>query len=151
MFKGKIKKLDLKDYYECNNIYDMKKFPYTEKFRRQIEEGNRVTYVYEKGSKFIGEISYVLDMNDPDYTIESKRVYISRLLVKKEWRRKGIGSELVDFILGTVKKLGYEEASIGVDKDNTAALELYRKKGFTTVLFDGADEDGEYYKLLKIL
>lgn len=30
------------------------------------------------------------------------------------------------------------------------AAELYRK-GFTNVIFDGADEYGEYYKLLKIL
>jgi hypothetical protein len=28
---------------------------------------------------------------------------------------------------------------------------LYRKFGFTEVLFDGADEDGEYYKLMKSL
>ena len=36
-----------------------------------------------------------------------------------------------------------------VDKDNENALHLYRKYGFTEVLFDGADEDGEYYKLMK--
>ena len=47
--------------------------------------------------------------------------------------------------------MGYKEISIGVDKDNTAALHLYRKKGFTTVIFDGADEYGKYYKLLKVL
>lgn len=41
--------------------------------------------------------------------------------------------------------------TIGVDKDNVNALHLYRKYGFTEVLFEGADEDGEYYKLMKIL
>ena len=34
-------------------------------------------------------------------------------------------------------------------KDNENALHLYRKYGFTEVLFDGADNDGEYYKLMK--
>ena len=38
---------------------------------------------------------------------------------------------------------------IGVDKDNISALHLYQKKGFTNVLFDGEDEYGEFYKLMK--
>ena len=57
----------------------------------------------------------------------------------------------MDFMIDEIRKMGYKEISIGVDKDNTAALHLYRKKGFTNVTFDGADEYGEYYKLLKIL
>ena len=46
---------------------------------------------------------------------------------------------------------GYKEITVGVDKDNLAAIHLYRKKGFTKVLFDGCDEQGEYFKLLKTL
>ena len=45
--------------------------------------------------------------------------------------------------------MGFSEMTIGVDKDNTNALHLYRKYGFTEVLFDGADEHGEYFKLMK--
>ena len=41
--------------------------------------------------------------------------------------------------------------TIGVDKDNTNAIHLYRKFGFTQVLFDGADKDGEYFKLMKTI
>ena len=57
----------------------------------------------------------------------------------------------MDFMIDEIRKMGYKEISIGVDKDNTAALHLYRKKGFTNVIFDGADEYGEYLKLLKVL
>ncbi len=146
-----IKKLDIKDYYKCNNIWDMSKFPFTEKFKQQIIDGNRVVFVYEINGEFIGEIAYVLDMNDSDYTIPNKRVYISRLIVKKEYRNQGIGGILVDYIIDVIKNSGYSEASIGVDKDNEPALYLYRKKGFNTVIFDGVDKDGEYYKLLRKL
>ncbi len=146
-----IKKLDISEYEKCNNIWNMAKFPLTEKFKEQIEEGNRVVFIYEVNGEFVGEIAYVLDMEDSDYTIQNQRVYISRLIVKKEYRNKGIGSILIDHILNVIKKLGYKEATIGVDKDNTVALHLYRKKGFNTVIFDGADVDGEYYKLLKEL
>ncbi|MBQ8613037.1 MAG: GNAT family N-acetyltransferase [Ruminiclostridium sp.] len=124
--------------------------PYTEPFRKEIETGNRVVYVYKVDGEFLGEIAYVLDMNDSDYTIPNQRIYISRLIVKPEYRNKGIGGILVDFMIEEIRKMGYKEISIGVDKDNTAALHLYRKKGFTNVIFDGADEYGEYYKLLKI-
>ena len=90
-------------------------------------------------------------MNDPDYTRPNHRVYISRLLVKQEYRNQGIGGILIDHVLDVVQELGYKEATIGVDKDNVAALHLYQKKGFVTVLFDGKDEYGEFYKLLKSL
>ncbi len=144
-----IKKLDINDYYKCNNIWNMDKFPFAEKFKQQIIDGNRVVFVYEINGEFIGEIAYVLDMQDSDYTIPNKRVYVSRLIVKKECRNQGIGGILIDYIVDVIKALGYAEISIGVDKDNKSALHLYGKKGFNIVIFEGADEGGEYYKLLK--
>lgn len=146
-----IEKLDIKDYKKCNNIWNMSTYEFTEKFRREIEENNRVVFIYKEKGKFIGEIAYVLQMNDSDYTIPGKRIYISRLIVKSTHRNKGIGGILIDYILNEVKQMGYTEASIGVDKDNLPALHLYRKKGFTKVIFDGKDEYGEFYKLLKVL
>ena len=125
--------------------------PQTEFFLREIESGNRVVYVYKQNGEFIGEIAYVFDMRDDDYTIANQRIYLSRLIVKKEWRGNGIGGILIDFIIEKIKDMGYKEITIGVDKDNLVALHLYKKKGFTTILFDGADEDGEYFKLMKTL
>lgn len=146
-----IEKLDLADYSKCNNIWDMSAFPQTEFFRKEIEVGNRIVYVYKQNGEFIGEIAYVFDMRDDDYTIAGQRIYLSRLIVKKERRENGIGGILIDFIVERIRNMGYKEVTIGVDKDNIAALHLYRKKGFTTILFDGADEDGEYFKLMKKL
>ena len=144
-----IEKLNIKDYKKCNNIWNMKKCEFTEKFYKEIEDGNRVVFIYKINDDYVGEIAYVLDMKDSDYTITNKRIYISRLIVKKEYRNKGIGGILVDFILEKVKEMGYNEATIGVDKDNMSALHLYKKKGFTNVLFEGKDEYGEFYKLMK--
>lgn len=144
-----IEKLDINEYEKCNNIWNMDSDPHTKTFRRQIEIGNRVVYIYKVNDEFIGEIAYVLDMNDSDYTIPQKRIYLSRLIVKYEYRNKGIGGILVDFMIDTIREMGYKEISIGVDRDNVAALHLYRKKGFTDVIFEGSDEYGEYYKLLK--
>lgn len=146
-----IEQLNIKDYKKCNSIWNMKKCEFTEKFRHEIETGNRVVFVYKIKGKFIGEIAYVFDMNDSDYTMPNHRIYISRLIVKKEYRNQGIGGILIDYILEQIKEMGYKEATIGVDKDNESALHLYQKKGFTNVLFDGKDEYGEFYKLMKTL
>lgn len=144
-----IERLNIKDYSKCNNIWNMEKCEFTEKFYQEIENGNRVVYIYKINDEFIGEIAYVFDMNDADYTIPNQRIYISRLIVKKEYRNQGIGGILIDYILDEIKKMGYKEATIGVDKDNVTALHLYKKKGFTNILFDGKDEYGEFYKLMK--
>lgn len=88
-------------------------------------------------------------MNDLDYTIPNQRVYVSRLIVKKEYRRQGIGKKLVDFITDKAKELGYSELSIGVDLDNYPALKLYIDSGFDKVIYIGEDEQGKYVKLLK--
>ena len=145
----KIEPLELKDYNKCSNIWNMKAQPLAEKWRKEIADGNRLVFVYKINSEFIGEGALVLETGDPDYTIKGKRVYVSRMIVKKEYRNSGIGSEILEFLIRKAKEMGFSEMTIGVDKDNENALHLYRKFGFTEVLFDGADEAGEYFKLMK--
>ncbi|MGN0570493.1 MAG: GNAT family N-acetyltransferase [Candidatus Fimenecus sp.] len=146
-----IERLNPEDYPKCSNIWNMEKQLLAEKWREEIVSGNRIVFIYKINGEFIGEGALVLDTGDPDYTIPNKRVYVSRMIVKKEYRNCGIGSELLNFLIKKAKEMGYSEMAIGVDKDNENALHMYRKFGFTEVLFDGADKDGEYYKLLKRL
>ena len=144
-----IEPLAPKDYHKCSNIWNMKSQPLADKWLEEIKSGNRLVFVYKINGEFIGEGALVLDTGDPDYTVPNRRVYVSRMIVKKEYRNHGIGSEILEFLIAKAKSMGYSEMTIGVDKDNVNALHLYRKYGFTEVLFDGADEDGEYFKLMK--
>ena len=122
-----------------------------EQFLIELKNGNRVTYICKDDDAFIGEISLVKEMNDSDYTIPDRRVYLSRLIVKPELRRQGIGKTLVEFITDKAKVLGYTEMSVGVDLDNYHALKLYIDSGFDKIIFIGEDEQGKYLKLLKTL
>ncbi|MDV2884755.1 GNAT family N-acetyltransferase [Alkalihalophilus pseudofirmus] len=152
MTSYQIKKLELEDYYKCSNIWDMEKNPKMAKlFNDEIESGNRITFIYLENNEFIGEGSLVFINNDPDYTSTDKRIYLSRMIVKEEYRNRGIGSIIVDYLIDYAQNLGYEEITLGVDTDNLHARHLYEKKGFTTVLYLGEDEYGEYVKLLKKL
>lgn len=105
-----------------------------EKFLYELKSENRITYVCRDNDDFIAEISLVKNMNDSDYTIPNQRVYVSHLIVKSEYRRKGIGKIFVDFISDKAKELGYTEMTIGVDMDNYPALKLYTDCGFDKVV-----------------
>lgn len=143
-------RLDPADFKKCDNIWDMERHADLAKhFYQELLDGNRATYVFETKGKYMGEISLVFNMDDPDYTIEKQRLYISRLIVKDKCRRQGIGKKLVDYAIKTAKKMGYSELSIGVDLKNYAALKLYVEAGFNHILFVGEDEAGKYVKLLR--
>ena len=147
---GKIIKLPPNNFEMCSNIWDMKKNrELAKKFYGELLSGNRITYVYTVDGKYIAEISLVFDMDDSDYTISGKRVYVSRLIVKKEYRRHGIGKHLVEFIITKAMELGFSELSIGVDLDNFPALKLYAECGFDKIIYIGEDSQGRYTKLLK--
>ena len=147
-----IELLRIEDYEKCNHIWDMKKnAKLAERFFEEMKSGNRMIWVYEQNGVFLGEIALVKEENDPDYTIPNRRVYVSRLIVKREYRRQGIGRALVDFAVEKAREFGYNELSIGVNLDNFAALKLYIDSGFDKVLFIGEDELGKYVKLLKTI
>lgn len=149
--KKSIEPLKPEEYKKCSNIWNMKNQPLAEKWLEEIVSGNRLVFIYKINGKFIGEGALVLKTDDPDYTIPDRRVYVSRIIVKKDYRNRGIGSEILTFLIEKAKSLGYSEMTIGVDKDNENALHIYKKFGFDEVLFDGIDEHGEYLKLMKRL
>ena len=148
----KIEKLKQENYHRCSNIWDMKKYPdRTEEWQKEIVDGSREVYVYIKEKEYIGEIAIFQKISDPDYYIPGKRIYLSRMIVKSEFRNLGIGGILIDFLCDLARKRGYTEMSLGVDVVNKAARHLYIKKGFIEEIFHGTDRHGEYFKLLKKL
>ncbi len=145
-------KLQPEDYGKCSNIWDMQRnSENAKKWYDELVEGTRIIFIYLENGEFIGEGSLVLKNNDPDYTIPDKRIYLSRLIIKAEYRNRGIGGIIVDFLINYAKELGFEEISVGVDIDNIVAKHLYEKKGFTNIIFEGEDELGKYIKILKKL
>ena len=149
---GNIHPLNIEEYPKCRNIWDMERHAdLAERFLSELQSGNRLTWVYEQDGHFLGEISMVINKDDPDYTIPGRRIYVSRLIVRKENRRQGIGKALVEHVVSRAAEMGYSELSIGVDTDNYPALRLYWQAGFRELLFVGEDADGKYFKLLKRL
>ena len=150
--KQEIRLLLPREFECCAELWNMKKQrALADRFYSELQSGNRVTWICEQNEMLLGEISLVFNMAESDYTIAYKRAYVSHLVVKKEHRRKGIGSALVAYIIEQAKQMGLQELTIGVDLDNFAALRLYTKAGFDRVLAVCEDKDGRYVKLLKTL
>lgn len=151
MNKGNIIQLKSEDYKKCQNIWDMSQQTSAQKWYDELISGNRIIFVYQLNGEYIGEGALVLETGDPHYTIPNQRIYLSRLIVKEDYRGQGIGGKIVDHLIENAKQLGFDELSLGVDCDNVVARHLYMKKGFNTILFQGVDEAGAYVKLLKEL
>jgi GNAT superfamily N-acetyltransferase len=147
-----IKELSLNDYFKCNNIWDMNKDPdRTKCWYDEIAAGNRTTFVYIEDVLYLGEVSLVKENGDDDYTVPGQRIYLSRMIVKKENRNQGIGGLLLNHTICYAKRLGYSEISLGVDISNVGARWLYEKNGFTNIIFVGEDKDGKFVKLIKTI
>ena len=150
MLDGVIEILDRKDFYKCNNIWDMEKEKnLADQFYQEIINNNRITFICKINGEFVGEASLVFDMNDSDYTIKDQRIYVSRFLVKEGYRSQGIGTIMMDYIIKYAENLGYKEMSVGVDLDNYRAIRFYVKNGFNKITFVGEDESAKYMKLLR--
>ena len=149
---GEIFPLDPAEYGRCRAIWDMDgNREAARRWYRELAEGNRSIFIFRRDDEWLAEIALVRDAGDPDYTIPGRRAQVSRLIVRPEYRRQGIGGVLVDFLVEKARQEGFRELSLGVDDANTAARQLYLKKGFTQVLYEGQDQYGKYKKLLKTL
>ena len=147
-----ILELDIKNFDKCNNIGNMEKNKeLKDRFYNELLSKNRMTFVYTKDEEYIGEISIVFNKNDEDYSIPGIRLYVSRIIVKKEFRGRGYGKKLMKHIIEYAKKQGYSELSFGVNLDNYIALKLYVELGFDKIQYIGEDNDGKYVKLIKRL
>ena len=59
--------------------------------------------------------------------------HISTIAVHPDWRRTGVGAELLVAVLDLADRLGAEMATLEVRVSNEAAVNLYRKFGFRIV------------------
>jgi ribosomal protein S18 acetylase RimI-like enzyme len=72
--------------------------------------------------------------------------------VRKDFRRLGIGTRLLEHTIGEAKETGLERIELEVFASNTAAIRLYERAGFVVegVKKKGRKLDGEYDDLVEM-
>lgn len=97
-------------------------------------------YYIEDNNNYFGRIIVDYDNRYLDTeTIKNVRVCLSYLFIYPEYRRNGYASKLIDYVLNDLLEQGYTEYTVGVEPENIPALELYKRKGFTS-LIDHSDK-----------
>ncbi len=84
---------------------------------------------------------------------KNNKGYVSRLIVKKDERRKGMGKLLLDTLLNFAKSREYEEIYLSTSEDMEAANSFYVKNGFQLIesfpeeVMNRSSWDNKFYKL----
>lgn len=83
------------------------------------------------GERMVGTIVCKLDRHHSKGTgIGVERGYIAMLAVDKDYRKRGIGSELVSKAINSMKEKGCDEVVLETEITNKGALALYQNLGF---------------------
>lgn len=84
-------------------------------------------YIIAKINKKIVGFAGVIDTVD--------QLEITNIVVRKDFRKKGIGNELLTELIKLAKKNDKEKITLEVNNTNLAAIKLYEKNGFKNVGF----------------
>jgi ribosomal-protein-alanine N-acetyltransferase len=113
-------------YKDIDEICELEREAFTipwQKFAFEEEMKNQLAcyIVCESGKKVVayGGMWLVLD-----------EAHVTNIAVKKEFRKMGIGNELLSEMFAAAKERGAKYMYLEVRKSNEAAYELYKKNGF---------------------
>jgi ribosomal protein S18 acetylase RimI-like enzyme len=87
------------------------------------ELGEKKLYALTLEDKFIGGCANTL--------VNSDRLWIGRLYIKKEQRRKGYANSIMDFIENQALQTK-RSVDLLVNTSNTSAINFYKNRGYTT-------------------
>ena len=121
--------LALWGYRDVNTASPTAKF-----FYQNISAGNAVFWALDNNGELIGELYVFFDLEDKDFADGETTAYLCAFRVKKEYRRKGLGSMMMEIVLSDLKGNGFQYATIGVSPDEPHNIRLYRKFGFTELI-----------------
>ena len=104
-------------------------------FYDSISSGNAVFWTLDNDGELIGELYVFLDIEfDRDFADGHETAYLCAFRVKKEYRRHGLGSRLMEAAFADLRKKGFFHATIGVSEEHNERM--YRHMGFTRQIKD---------------
>jgi ribosomal protein S18 acetylase RimI-like enzyme len=93
---------------------------------RYLAFPGRTVLLAETAGEHVGLLAYSLD---PNLYHAADGCLIEDLYVRPAWRGRGVGRALVAHVMAEAAKQGWAEVSVSTDRDNRAALSLYRGMG----------------------
>lgn len=75
---------------------------------------------------------------------ESGKLFLSKLYLLKQYRGRGLSSQMLDMIERRARRLGLGAVWLTVNRHNTHSIDVYRHRGFATVREQVADIGSGY-------
>ena len=96
-------------------------------YAEKLNQNAEIYFLVNSDNKDIGMCAIYTN----DY--ENKIIYISSISIKKEYLSKGLGQVLLDHIFTLKDKYNMEYIKLEVKKNNTKAINFYKKNGFQII------------------
>lgn len=94
-------------------------------------EGRRIILVAVAQAAIVGTLQLVFREEDPDLADGRTCAYLQALDVRPEWRRRDVGSRLVETAGAVAASRGYRRLTVMVEADNASALGFFQHLGFS--------------------
>lgn len=121
--KIKFRKMNLRDIPEILNIEKQSfTMPWSSWiFLQELISPDRYYIVADAEGTIVGYagMQWVLDEG-----------HITTIAVKEGWRRQGIGSQMLNILIGKARELNLKFLTLEVRASNVSAINLYKKLGF---------------------
>ncbi len=127
----KIRKADLRDFNKIDSLSEellgSSVGDRKEIFGKALENGDYLCLVAEMNKEVVGFI----DMwAFPDVSHGAYLAQVQNLVVTERMRGKGIGTRLIEEIIGVFRKRKYHELHVWTEKKNKGAIQFYKRLGF---------------------
>ena len=96
-------------------------------FKDLIDSKENIVFIAEEGNELVGYLNGNILKN-----IWQESGYINDLFVTKNFKRKGVGTQLIKSFIEYLKKKKIKKCKLGVNIKNTPAIALYNELGFKT-------------------
>lgn len=121
-----IEKMNFKDFEQIkeNLQKDFDDFWNASVLESELKNNNSLYFVAKKNNEVLGFIGIIKNI---DF------VEILNIVIKKDFRNKGIGNQLLQKIIEVVKEMQKQEIYLEVNEKNEKAICLYEKNNFKKV------------------
>ncbi len=117
------------DYYAIIELHKSQDWGLdTQRTIRNFQEQGNSIIVCEENNKIIGKMDLL-----PKKRAGIHFLYLERLIIKQEWRNKGIGKKFIEFAEEECKKRNLSYLDVSVRDENEIAKKLYHGSGFEVI------------------
>lgn len=101
---------------------------------RDTLTGRALMWMVETPKKeMVGQAFVVLRSGELAAADGERRAYIFSFRVKSQYRNKGVGTHLMEFVHDDLRQRGFKFVTLNVAKDNPNAIRLYRRLGYKVI------------------